>query len=152
MRTAAKRAHAARGPDFVTIRAWLAFAVIAWMLFFVAIDRLPLAASWVLASVATLSAYAFLSRASSLWLFSLWAQTNGLFALVVTSDSPKWSKRIELDWLPRLSVHCAVLNWSQHQGWTHSRPVATFFAFVQAPTRLVRSRVLPGCPCANGSF
>jgi hypothetical protein len=37
--------------------------------------------------------------------------------LLVYSNSPHWQSYIEANWLPRLSPHAVVLNWSHRSKW-----------------------------------
>lgn len=41
-------------------------------------------------------------------------------ALLVYSDSPHWKRYIESNWLPHLSGHVVVLNWSERSTWKDS--------------------------------
>jgi len=43
--------------------------------------------------------------------------------VLVLSDSPVWRPYIEREWLPRLSAHLAVINWSERAAWEETVPV-----------------------------
>ena len=42
---------------------------------------------------------------------------HGKPILFVYSDSPNWKQYIEEYWLPRITPHAVVLNWSQRSQW-----------------------------------
>jgi len=134
MRAETRRAYAAREPDIIDIRSHGVWTAASGIAFLASIERLPVAAAVTLGAFATGSISSLVSRALALRRFSTWASTEGLFGLIVTSDSPKWSKHVHLEWLPRFSVHCSVLNWSEHTTWTSCPPVDTFLTFVKRPS------------------
>ena len=49
---------------------------------------------------------------------------KGKRILLVYSRSPVWQDHIESTWLPRISDHAIVLNWSDRSTWRRSSPLA----------------------------
>ena len=49
-----------------------------------------------------------------------WADSNCLFGIVVTSDSPKWAAHIKDSWLTRFGSDVNVLNYSRKRDWVQS--------------------------------
>ena len=52
--------------------------------------------------------------------FGKWAEENNRFAVVVTSDSPKWAAHINDDWLGKFGDDVSILNYSQKREWPKS--------------------------------
>jgi hypothetical protein len=71
----------------------------------------------VLAGLALLTIYFNILERSNLKRMGRWAARNRCFAIVVTSDSPKWAGHINDNWLIRFSGHVSVLNYSHKSEW-----------------------------------
>ena len=73
-----------------------------------AVLAITLTIIWTLASI---------KEKSHLERFREWAEQNKRFAVVVTSDSPKWSDYISSHWLTRFGDDVSTLNHSQKSEW-----------------------------------
>jgi hypothetical protein len=86
----------------------------------------------VLAGLTLLTIYFDIQERSNLKRLGQWAEKNRRFAIVVTSDSPKWAGHINDNWLIRFSGHVSVLNYSHKSEWPkniESESVARFTHF-----------------------
>ena len=66
----------------------------------------------VLTALALYFIYAEFQDRSNLKRFAAWMEENQRFAIVVTSDSPKWANHINDKWLGVFGEHVSVLNYS----------------------------------------
>jgi hypothetical protein len=71
----------------------------------------------VLTALAFLAIYFYIQDRLDLKRFGEWAERNKRFAIVVTSDSPKWASHINDNWLIRFGEHVSVLNYSHKREW-----------------------------------
>jgi hypothetical protein len=86
----------------------------------------------VLGALVFLSTYLYIQDRLDLKRFRAWAERNRRFAIVVTSDSPKWASYINDNWLTRFGGHVSVLNHSHKREWPktiESRSVNRFTRF-----------------------
>ena len=70
-----------------------------------------------LTALALFAIYAELQERSNLKRFAAWMEENQRFAIVVTSDSPKWANHINDKWLGVFGEHVSVLNYSKRHEW-----------------------------------
>jgi len=60
------------------------------------------------------------------WLRLRWEKTwarEGKRILLVYSRSPSWQDYIETNWLPRLTPHAVILDWSDRSQWPKRHPL-----------------------------
>jgi hypothetical protein len=53
------------------------------------------------------------------------------FAIVVTSDSPKWASHIKDNWLARFGEHVSVLNYSHKREWPRNIESKSVYRFTR---------------------
>lgn len=97
---------------------WLAGLLLASMIGAVITDsKIIVGLAVVLAALACLTIYLDVQDRLDLKRFREWAVRNKRFAIVVTSDSPKWASHINDNWLARFGEHVSVLNYSHKRDW-----------------------------------
>lgn len=97
---------------------WLAGLILASLIAAVATDSIVVdGLFFVLATLGLLTTYIELLHRLDRMRFGRWADKNRRFAIVVTSDSPKWHNHIKENWLARFGEHVSVLNYSLKREW-----------------------------------
>jgi hypothetical protein len=100
---------------------WLAGLLLASLTGVVFTDsKIVAGLAMVFSAVAILTAYSGIQNELDLKRFRNWAEKNRCFAVVLTSDSPKWAGHINDHWLARFGGHVSVLNNSRKKEWRQS--------------------------------
>jgi hypothetical protein len=100
----------------------------------------------VLGALGFLATYFYFQDRLDVKRFREWAIRNRRFAIVVTSDSPKWASRINDKWLTRFGENVSVLNYSHKREW----PRTTESKFVNLFTRYQRDHPIVIIPRKMG--
>lgn len=74
----------------------------------------------VLAALAIIGVLAAIKEKSHLNRLREWSEETRRFAIVVTSDSPRWADYISSNWLAKFGEHVTALNYSQKSEWPKS--------------------------------